>query len=71
MLQVVDLTKTGPHVVSTQCHSFAAHRLQPMWTQSCVVELAPELVLAHARVTVGGISQQSDGAHSVIGSATI
>lgn len=66
---VVDLTQTGPYVVSTQCNTFASHRLQPMWTQSCVVELASSLQ-EHGRVTAGGISQQNDGAHSVIGSTS-
>jgi len=65
----LDVTRVGPQVLRTTCHTFAERRLPHMWSQKCTVEVATKL--ASSRVSVSGISQQSDGPHAVSASTTL
>ncbi len=65
----LDLTRVGGHVVSTTCAAFAERRLSSLWSEKCVVQVSDKLTFV--RVAVGGISQQQDGAHMVMGSAAL
>jgi uncharacterized repeat protein (TIGR01451 family) len=65
----VDVTRVGPEVLRTTCSSFAERRLPHMWSEKCTVHLAHKFI--SSRVAVSGISQQSDGPHSVSASASL